>query len=132
MLAVTVVLLLHSAVPAINHAPDTKSLDMKSMDRAHHTAAVSASADSTSKNDSIDQTHALSTIIVLPKSARSLPALKGDAKSPFKESSGSGFFHKLGGAFHGSKKNVEPTPTYTHPDSDFSFDPDPQPTSKNQ
>lgn len=127
MLAVTVVLLLHSAVPAINHAADIKSAD-----RAHHApAAVSASADSTSKNDSMDQTHALSTIIVLPKSARSLPALKGDAKSPFKESTGSGFFHKLGGAFHGSKKNVEPVPTYTHPDSDFSFDPDPQPTSKN-
>src|ERR1700733_8611528 len=128
MLAVTVVLLLHSAIPAINHAPDTKAAD-----HAHHTpAAVSGSADSTSKNDSIDQTHALSTIIVLPKSALSMPALKGDAKSPFKESTGSSFFHKLGGAFHGSKKNVEPAATYTHPDSDFSFDPDPQSTSKNQ
>src|SRR5579862_2648985 len=124
MLAVTVVLLLHSAIPAINHAPDTKAAD-----HAHHTpAAVSASADSTSKND---QTHALSTIIVLPKSALSMPALKGDAKVPFKESTGSSFFHKLGGALHGSKKNVEPAATYTYPDSDFSFDPDPQPTSKN-
>jgi hypothetical protein len=128
MLAVTVVLLLHSAVLAINHAPDTNSAD-----RAHHApATISASANSTSTNDSIDQTHALSTIIVLPKSALSLPALKGDTKSPLKESGGSSFFHKLGGAFHGSKKNVEPAANYTYPDSDFSFDPDPQPTSKNQ
>lgn len=130
MLAVTVVLLLHSAVPAITS--NTHALDTKSADRAHHTpAAVSAMADSASKNDSIEQTHALSTITVLPKSVLSLPALKGDAKTPFKESTGSSFFHKLGGALHGSKKNVEPAATYTYPDSDFSFDPDPQPASKN-
>jgi|ERR1700683_260159 len=129
MLAVTVLLLLHSAAPATHNA-DTHSA------RSKTTVVVSSSANSpvnvADHKESADKGHDLGAIVVLPASAWSLPPLKGETKLPHKQSGGAGMFHKLGSAFHSTPKEAaaEPAPVYTHPDSDFSFDTDQPPASQ--
>lgn len=127
MLAVTVVLLLHSVTPF--HS----ALDLHYGRATQRIISINAPTVAFTQKPSmstLEKGNVLSKIVVIPAYARALPPLQR-ANSHFKGSN-AGLFHKFGGNRAGSQIKTNGTPKYIYPDSDFSFQTDPHPATRQQ